>query len=30
VVQLLSGGPPESRCFTSTLHVGDTTAAPRA
>ncbi|PWC05713.1 LacI family DNA-binding transcriptional regulator [Agromyces badenianii] len=28
VVQLLSGEPPESRCFTSTLHVGDTTASP--
>ena len=30
VVQMLSGEPPQSRCFTSTLHVGDTTAAPRA
>ena len=30
VVRMLSGEPPESRCFTSTLHVGDTTAPPRA
>ena len=30
VVQLLAGQPGESVCFTSTLHVGDTTAAPRA
>jgi DNA-binding LacI/PurR family transcriptional regulator len=29
VVQLLAGQPGESVCFTSTLHVGDTTAAPR-
>lgn len=28
VVQLLAGEPPRSRCFTSTLHVGDTTAPP--
>ena len=29
VVRLLGGEPPESVCFTSTLHVGDTTAPPR-
>jgi DNA-binding LacI/PurR family transcriptional regulator len=29
VVQLLAGEPPRSRCFTSTLHIGDTTAPPR-
>ncbi|MDQ0894213.1 LacI family DNA-binding transcriptional regulator [Agromyces ramosus] len=28
IVRMLSGEPPESRCFTSTLHVGDTTAPP--
>ncbi|WP_022889192.1 LacI family DNA-binding transcriptional regulator [Agromyces italicus] len=28
VVRLLAGEAPESVCFTSTLHVGDTTAAP--
>ncbi|GAA1760447.1 LacI family DNA-binding transcriptional regulator [Agromyces humatus] len=28
VVQLLAGRPGESVCFTSTLHVGDTTAVP--
>lgn len=28
VVQLLAGEPGESVCFTSTLHVGDTTAPP--
>ena len=28
VVQLLAGQPGESVCFTSTLHVGDTTAPP--
>ena len=30
VVQLLAGEPPESVCFTSTLHVGDTTGPPRS
>lgn len=30
VVQLLAGEAGESVCFTSTLHVGDTTAVPRA
>ena len=30
VVQLLAGQPGESVCFTSTLHVGDTTAPPPA
>ena len=29
VVRLLAGEPPESVCFTSSLHVGDTTAPPR-
>ncbi|MFF2272516.1 LacI family DNA-binding transcriptional regulator [Agromyces sp. NPDC058136] len=28
VVSLLAGEQPDSVCFTSTLHVGDTTAAP--
>lgn len=30
VVSLLRGESPDSQCFTSTLHVGDTTGAPRA
>ena len=30
VVRLLAGEPPASVRFTSTLHVGDTTAPPRA
>jgi DNA-binding LacI/PurR family transcriptional regulator len=29
VVSLLAGELPASRCFTSTLHIGDTTAPPR-
>ncbi|WP_394553916.1 LacI family DNA-binding transcriptional regulator [Agromyces sp. MMS24-JH15] len=28
VVRMLTGGEPESVAFTSTLHIGDTTAAP--
>jgi DNA-binding LacI/PurR family transcriptional regulator len=29
VVSLLAGERPASKCFTSTLHIGDTTAPPR-